>query len=141
MSKRKEDYFYYRLMEIQFSMKNEPDNLLKQSKLIENMRKAYYRVRKDGELSKRLITITKILVTLGQKSINFEDSYRLQIRNLNLLGLSIEPYKWEPSSLELLPFEHWFKCMAEGKPYTHPPYMKEKKVVDYTKTGARVSLR
>lgn len=138
---RFEGNFYYRLIEIQVSMKKEGDYKLNQSKMIENIRKAYYRARKNGRLNKRLEIIIKVLNGLGYKSISFKDTYRLQVRNFNLLSLNIEPYAWDPSSLEFLPFEHWFKCMAEGKPYTHPPYLKEKKVVDYTKAGARVSLR
>jgi hypothetical protein len=136
-----EDQLFGRILVIQVDLSLNPTNHDKISKMVESLKKYYYRNRYDNGLSKRISLIVKVLVSLVQASFDFKGTLRSQSKKIHVLSSKVQGYSWSPDSLEFLPFEHWFKCMAEGKPYTHPLYVKEKKAVDYTKAEARVSLR
>jgi hypothetical protein len=107
---------------------------------IESLRKKVDRSSSNSANHGRWKFIVKWLSILGRSSFNFMQVYRNRFDLVYRQSISSD-IQWSPDSLEFLPFEHWFKCMAEGKPYTHPLYVKEKKAVDYTKAEARVSLR
>ncbi|MBP6010079.1 MAG: hypothetical protein KA787_04855 [Bacteroidia bacterium] len=134
-----DDEIAIRILQIQLYLQYYP-NSPKLDNAIESLRKKVARSGDQTFNGYRWRTISSLLSLLSKRGYDYKVLLKSRLNEFQALSNNKES-KWIGASLEFLPFEHWFKCMAEGKPYTHPPYLKEKKVVDYTKAGARVSLR
>ncbi|MBK7910606.1 hypothetical protein [Candidatus Pollutiaquabacter sp.] len=134
-----DDEIAIRILQIQLYLQYYP-NSHRIDNAIENLRKKVARSIGQTFNEPRWRTISSLLSLLSKRGYDYKIILKSRQSEFQALSLNKET-KWIGTSLEFLPFEHWFKCMAEGKPYTHPPYLKEKKVVDYTKADARVSLR
>lgn len=134
-----EDELAFRILRIQLELMFAVSDDLAVSQ-IESLRKKLERSREKLHSMERWKIISKILSSLSSHSFDYGLVYKTKFSEFQKLANSVEA-KWTPTSLEFLPFERWFECMADGKPYSHPTYLQEKKPADYTKAEARVSLR